>query len=179
MDSRGARILVIGNAGGGKSVLARKLAARRGLPYREIDAIVWQPGWIAAPQDEYDAAHAALIAEESWVLDGLGWTHSLPERFARATEIILVDMPVWMHFWLAAERQFQWAQGRLDHPVAGIAEMPTTRGMFESLWETHEEMVPEIRRLTDEAERAGKPVTRLGSVEELDAFSAALQSGIA
>jgi adenylate kinase family enzyme len=169
-----ARILVIGNAGGGKSVLARKLAAKRGLPYHEIDTIVWKPGWLMAPQEEYDAAHAALIAGENWVLDGLGWTHSLPERFARATEIVQIDMPIWMHFWLAAERQFQWAQGKLEHPVAGIAEMPTTRDMFESLWETDQEMVPVIRRLTDEAERAGKPVTRIGSVEALDAFAAAL-----
>jgi adenylate kinase family enzyme len=169
-----ARILVIGNAGGGKSVLARKLAAKRGLPYREIDAIVWKPRWVMGPQEEYDAAHAALIAEESWVLDGLGWIHSLPARFARATEIILIDMPIWMHFWLAAERQFQWAQGKLEHPVAGITEMPTTRDMFQSLWETDQEMVPEIRRLTDAAERDGKTVTRIASVEALDAFTAAL-----
>jgi adenylate kinase family enzyme len=169
-----ARILVIGNAGGGKSVLARKLAAKRGLPYHEVDTIVWKPGWVMAPQAEYDAAHAGLIAQESWVLDGLGWTHSLPERFDRATEIILIDMPIWMHFWLAAERQFQWAQGKLENPVAGIAEMPTTRGMFQSLWETDQEMVPEIRRLTDEAERHCKKVTRIGSVEALDAYAAAL-----
>ena len=163
-----ARILVIGNAGGGKSVLARKLAAKRGLPYHEIDTIVWRPGWAMAPQDEYDAAHVALIAEESWVLDGLGWTETLPARFDRATEIILIDMPIWMHFWLAAERQFQWAQGKLEHPVAGIAEMPSTRDMFQALWETDQEMAPVFRRLTDQAERNGKPVTRIASVEALN-----------
>jgi adenylate kinase family enzyme len=169
-----ARILIIGNAGGGKSVLARKLAAKRGLPYREVDTIVWKPGWEAFSQAEYEAAHAELIAEENWVIDGLGWTVSLPARFDRATEIILIDMPIWMHFWLAAERQFQWMQGKLENPVAGIAEMPTTRGMFEALWETDRDMMPEIRRLTDQAERNGKPVTRIASVEELDAFAANL-----
>jgi hypothetical protein len=169
-----ARILVIGNAGGGKSVLARKLAAKRGLPYRELDTIVWKPGWVMASQAEYDLAHAALIVDESWVLDGLGWTHSLPARFERATEIILVDMPIWMHFWLAAERQFQWAQGRLEHPPAGIPEMVTTRDMFRTLWECDQEMVPIIRRLADEAERDGKAVVRIGSVEELDSYAAAL-----
>jgi hypothetical protein len=169
-----ARILVIGNAGGGKSVLARKLAAKRGLPYRELDTIVWKPGWVMAAQAEYDLAHAALILEENWVLDGLGWTHSLPERFQRATEIILVDMPIWMHFWLAAERQFQWAQGKLTHPPAGIPEMVTTRDMFRTLWECDQEMVPVIRRLADEAERDGKTVIRIGSVEELDSYAAAL-----
>jgi adenylate kinase family enzyme len=169
-----ARILIIGNAGGGKSVLARKVAAKRGLPYREIDAITWKPGWEAFNQAEYEAAHAQLIAEESWVIDGLGWRESLPQRFARATEIILIDMPIWMHFWLAAERQIAWSQGRLENPVGGIAEMPSTRGMFEALWETDQEMAPVFRRLTDEAERAGKPVTRIRSVEELDAYAAAL-----
>lgn len=169
-----ARIIVIGNAGGGKSVLARKLAAKRGLPYREVDTIVWKPGWVMASQAEYDAGHAAMIAGEDWVLDGLGWVPSLLERFARATEIIVIDMPIWMHFWLAAERQFQWAQGKLAHPPGGIPEMVSTRDMFKALWETDQEMVPEIRRLADEAERAGKPVTRIASVEALDAFAASL-----
>jgi adenylate kinase family enzyme len=169
-----ARILIIGNAGGGKSVLARKLAKKRGLPYREIDAITWKPGWEAYSQAEYEAAHAKLIAEENWVIDGLGWTETLPERFDRATEVILIDMPIWMHFWLAAERQFQWMQGKLENPVGGIAEMPTTRGMFQALWETDQEMAPVFRRLTDEAERSGKPVTRITSVEELIAYSASL-----
>jgi adenylate kinase family enzyme len=169
-----ARILIIGNAGGGKSVLARKIAAKRGLPYREIDAITWKPGWEPTSQPEYEAAHAKLIAEENWVIDGLGWTETLPERFARATEIILIDMPIWMHFWLAAERQIQWALGKLENPVGGIAEMPTTRGMFEALWETDQEMAPVFRRLTDQAEREGKPVTRIASVEALDAFTASL-----
>jgi|AraplaMF_Col_mMF_1032025.scaffolds.fasta_scaffold00069_63 adenylate kinase family enzyme len=169
-----ARILIIGNAGGGKSVLARKIAAKRGLPYREIDTITWKPGWQPYSEGEYEAAHAKLIAEENWVLDGLGWTETLPERFARATEIILIDMPIWMHFWLAAERQFQWAQGKLENPVAGIAEMPPTRAMFQALWETDQEMAPVFRRLTDQAEREGKPVTRIASVEALDAFAAGL-----
>jgi adenylate kinase family enzyme len=32
------RVVIIGNSGGGKSVLPRKLARRRDLPYHEIDA---------------------------------------------------------------------------------------------------------------------------------------------
>jgi adenylate kinase family enzyme len=39
------RIAVIGNAGGGKSTLARALASRRRLPYVEIDALLWRGGW--------------------------------------------------------------------------------------------------------------------------------------
>jgi hypothetical protein len=35
-------------------------------------------------------------------------------------------------------------------------------------------MAPVFRRLTDQAEREGKPVTRIASVEALDAFAASL-----
>ena len=168
------RILIIGNAGGGKSVLARKLAAKRGLPYHEIDAIAWKPGWVWVPQAEYDAAHAKLIAQESWVLDGLGWTHSLPERFQRATEIVFIDMPLWMHFWLAAERQAAAAQGVVMHPPGGIAEPLPTKSLFRTIAEVDHDWMPEIRALVAAAERRGAIVTRLASVEEIDAFAAQL-----
>ena len=165
-----ARIVVIGNAGGGKSTLARRLAARRGLPYIEVDAFTWLPGWELVPDAGYRAAHERALAGDSWVLDGLGWLESIPARIARATEIILVDMPFWVHCWLAAERQIAWATGRLDHPVAGAAEMPSTKGMFESLYETERDWMPEIRRLVAEAEARGIPVRRITTYKELEAY---------
>lgn len=168
-----ARILVIGNAGGGKSTLARKLAASRGLRYFELDSIVWRANWEPVPQAIYEAEHARLIAGENWVIDGLGWSESLPARFARATEIILVDMPIWMHFWLAAERQWKWLQGDLEHGIAGIAEPPSTEGMFRTLWETDRDMMPAIRALTDAAAAEGKAVVRIDSVEALTNFGRA------
>src|SRR5690242_17103800 len=103
------RVVIIGNAGGGKSTLARKLAVRRGLPYVEIDAVLWLPGWRTASDDVFDAEHARIIADDRWVIDGLGRRASIPSRLARADEIIFIDMPLWMHFWLAAERQIAWA----------------------------------------------------------------------
>ncbi len=38
------RVAIIGNAGGGKSTMARKLAAARGLPYFAVDKFQWRPG---------------------------------------------------------------------------------------------------------------------------------------
>jgi adenylate kinase family enzyme len=38
------RIAVIGNSGGGKSVLARRLAFELQLPYVEVDSLLWLPG---------------------------------------------------------------------------------------------------------------------------------------
>ncbi len=165
---------MIGNAAGGKSTLARQLARRGALPLIEVDRLLWLPGWRLAPEADYAREHAAIVAQERWVIDGLGRQDSIAERLARSTEIILIDMPLWMHFWLAAERQIAWTQGRLDDPPAGAAEMPPTRELFRTMWEVDQTWLPEIRSMCAEAELEGKAVTRLASVDEIDAFVKAL-----
>jgi len=164
-----ARIAVIGNSGGGKSGLARTLAQRHGLPYVEIDAFLWQPGWQPAPVEAYGAAHARWLAEDRWVLDGLGRRESIPARLARATDIVLIDLPVWVHFQLAAERQIAWATGTLAHPPAGIAQMPPTGPLFETIWTVDRDWLPEIRTLVARAEDRGASITRIESLAMLDA----------
>jgi adenylate kinase family enzyme len=165
-----ARIVVIGNAAGGKSTLARRLARGRELPLFEVDRLLWQPGWQLAPEADYARGHAEIVAQDRWVIDGLGRQDSIAERLARSTEIILIDMPLWMHFWLAADRQIAWAQGRLDDPPAGAAEMPPTRELFRTMSEVDQDWLPDIRSMCAEAELEGKAVTQLGSVDEIDAF---------
>ena len=119
---------------------------------------------------DYARGHAAIIAQDRWVIDGLGRQDSIAERLARSTGIVLIDMPLWMHFWLAAERQIAWAQGRLDNPPAGAAEMPPTQDLFRTMAEVDRTWLPDIRSMCAEAELAGKAVTRLTSVDEIDAF---------
>jgi adenylate kinase family enzyme len=166
-----ARIVVIGNAAGGKSTLARRLAQRRELPLIEIDRLLWQPAWQLTPEPDYARGHAEIIARDAWVIDGLGRQDSIVERLARSTEIVLIDMPLWMHFWLAAERQIAWARGGLDDPPAGAAEMPPTRELFRTMSEVDQTWMPDIRSMCAEAELEGKAVTRLASVDETDAFT--------
>ncbi|MFZ2005424.1 MAG: AAA family ATPase [Stellaceae bacterium] len=165
-----ARIVVIGNAGGGKSTLARKLAKQRGLQHIEIDRLLWQDGWVLTPEDVYARQHREILEQDEWVVDGLGRQNSIAERIDRATEIILIDMPLWIHFWLAAERQVAWASGTLEHAPGGIAQMPPTKALFRTIWDVDRAWLPGIRTLCTEAAARGKIVTRLTSVDELDAF---------
>ncbi len=174
-----ARIVIIGNAGGGKSTLARAMAARRDLPLVEVDKLLWQPDWSEISDTDYEAQHAPLIASEKWMIEGLGKLATIRDRMLRATWIILIDMPIWMHFWLAAERQIAWAKGELEHPPAGNHTFITTRDMFETLWETEQEMMPTIRANVDEAEAAGIKVTRIASVDDLNAFTEAMTGNAA
>jgi hypothetical protein len=131
---------------------------------------MWQPEWQLTPVEIYNAEHARLIAEESWIIDGLGRLDSIPARLARATDIVLIDMPLWMHFWLAAERQIRWSAGGIENPPAGLTKMPRTEALFRTIWEVDQNWMPEIRRLVALEEQRGKRVFRLGSVAELDGF---------
>jgi adenylate kinase family enzyme len=164
------RAVVIGNSGGGKSTLARRLSAEWACPHFEIDGLLWRPGWQLTPIEVYHAEHARLIAEENWIIDGLGRLDSIPERLARATVIVVVDMPLWIHFWLAAERQIKSSAGAIEHPPAGLANMPSTEALFRTIWEVDQEWMPEIRQLVAMEEQRGKRVVRLGSIEDLDGF---------
>jgi adenylate kinase family enzyme len=148
--------------------LARALATRRGLPYIEIDALLWREGWQPAPAEEYEVEHGRLIAEPRWVIDGLGRLESLAARLARASEIVLIDLPLWMHFWLAAERQIAWAKGEIAHPPAGAKQMPPTEDLFRTIFKVDRDWMPEVRRLVTAAESSGRRVARICDVAALD-----------
>jgi len=94
-----------------------------------------------------------------------------PCSLGHATHIVLIDMSLWMHYWLAAERQIAWAVGSLEHSPGGLTKMPSTEALFQAIWDVEQSWMPEIRALCAEAEQQGKAVVRLASVEEIDAFS--------
>jgi adenylate kinase family enzyme len=168
------RAVILGNSGGGKSTLARRLASAWTCEHVEIDALLWQPGWQLTPADIYNARHMRLISGDHWIIDGLGRLDSIPERLARATDIVIIDMPLWVHFWLAAERQIKWSAGGLEHPPAGLTSMPPTEALFRTIWDVDQNWMPEIRRLATLEEHRGKRVFRLSSLSELDTFDLTL-----
>jgi hypothetical protein len=87
----------------------------------------------------------------------------------RASEIVLVDLPLWMHFWLAAERHLSWAAGRLDHPPAGMTA-PPLEGLFRAIAEVDRDWMPAMRRLVAAEEGRGKTVRRVAGIETLNGF---------
>lgn len=166
------RIAILGNTAGGKSTLARHLSKTRMLPHIEIDELYWRPDWSVVPSDIYERDHDSAIKEQSWIIDGGGDLASVSKRVDRATDLILLDFPIWVHFWRAAERQMAWANGTIQNPPGGGQDMPPTGRLFEIIWEVDRDWMPTLRRLCDEHEALGKNVFRLNTPDELDAFSA-------
>lgn len=93
------RIAIIASASGnGKTTLGRALAARMGVRFVELDALVHGPNWVETPDDELRALVAPIVAEPGWVIDG-SYQRKLGTLVLDAAEMIVwLDLP--MHVWL-------------------------------------------------------------------------------
>ena len=80
------KVAVFGNAGGGKSTLARRLSELTRLPLYPLDLIEFQVGGGKVPREQYLEAHAEILARDEWIIDGYGGTESAWERFAATLE---------------------------------------------------------------------------------------------
>ena len=139
------RVAIIGNAGGGKSTLARKLAAPHAFPYFSVDQIQWLPGWVAAPERDVAEKLDQVAAQDRWIIDGWGPWPSIHARLHAADTIIFVDLPIWMHFWLAAERQISAARGEArPDPIEGCDQLEVTERIFETIWRVHNNLKPRL-----------------------------------
>ena len=160
---------MIGNAGGGKSTMCGKICAVHGLPYFAIDRIQWKSGWTQTPVDEYTSAHESLISEDRWLLDGYGAWDSVLRRMDAADTIIVVDHPIWVHYWWATKRQVKSLFiGRPDGP-SGCPMWPVTLRLYKMMWWLHKFQRP---MLLSEAESRSneKRVIHIKSPSALSQF---------
>lgn len=163
------RIAVIGNAGGGKSTLSRKLSDLLKLPLYPIDQLQWRPGWQRAPERDFSSAHAKLLKEPRWIIDGWGGFDAIEERFCRSDTIVLVDYPLWRHYWWALKRQFMCLfRPRIDGPP-GCPMLPMTWSLLKMLWYIDRHAMPRLRSLV-KAYRDQKRVVEIHTLADLSSF---------
>jgi adenylate kinase family enzyme len=97
------RVSVVGSTGTGKTTFARELAAILDVPFTELDAIVWQPGWKMLAANEFLARASERVAEARWVIDGnYGGAGVRQLVWSRADTIIWLDyslLLIWRRLW--------------------------------------------------------------------------------
>ena len=145
------RVAIFGNAGGGKSTLARRLAEITGLPLHGVDRMRFRDGGGVVPEAEFLACHAALLREEAWIIDGFGGLGPAWERFAAADTLIHVDLPLALHAWWVTKRLLK---GAFVNPEGWPARSPVWRSSISSykvLWPCHRHLTPRYRALIREA----------------------------
>ena len=116
------RILILGNAGTGKSTLARRLGERLGIPVIHLDALSWQPGWQRLPHDVFRTRLAAAIAGGAWITDGNYALLTFDLRLASADLVIWVERPALYCIWRVFARAFKSYFSTKEHLAVGCPE---------------------------------------------------------
>ncbi len=90
----GRRICILGPSNSGKSTLAEAIARKCGLAVVHLDQLHHLPhtDWQPRPPGEFLALHDEAIRGDAWVMDG-NYSGCMPQRFRRATGVILLDIP--------------------------------------------------------------------------------------
>ena len=106
----GRRIHVLGNTGSGKTTLAARLAKVLDAAFVELDALNWEPGWVAVhdrdPQ-ELDRRFRAATRGERWVVAGSYMSHSQRCFWDRLEAVVWLDLPMPLLLWRILRRTWQ------------------------------------------------------------------------
>ena len=163
------RVAVFGNAGGGKSTLARQLAEITRLPLYVVDKLQFADGGAAVPPDEYLESHRSLLARESWITDGYGDNTTVWERLGAADTLIYVDLTLPLHYWRVTKRLLN---GLFADPEGWPEHSPlwsSTMSSYKAIPRCHQHVTPKYRQLVAEM-AASKRVAHLRSAREVAAF---------
>ena len=177
MSGRMKRVAIFGNAGGGKSTLARELAAITGLPLHVLDKIRYRPGGREVPYEEYLQAHATLVDSSEWIIDGYDFIKLAWERFEAADTLIHVDLPLAVHALWVTKRL---VKGLFVTPEGWPENSPMIRSSIQSyrvLWPCHSRLTPKYRSYVSEVAQR-KRVFHLRSRRELKQFLEAIRSEV-
>ena len=85
------RVLVVGMSGAGKTTAARRVGAKLGLPFHEMDALALGPNWSQPPGlvDEVKR----ITAEPAWIFDSWGYPAVRDIMWQSADTILWLDYP--------------------------------------------------------------------------------------
>ncbi len=143
------KIVIIGNAAGGKSKLSRKLGKLHQLPVTHVDSLQFLPGLALRPHQDTLKLLNEVLLQENWILDGYGPLDNLENRFQLADRIIFIDLPLWQHYWWLTKRQILNLWSRRSELPENCNELTWSHSkkMILTIWKTHRLMRPELLRI--------------------------------
>lgn len=167
------RISIVGSGGAGKSTFAHQLGSFLHLPVIHLDALYWQPHWVATPEDEWRESQQRLVQQDQWIIDG-NYTSTLDIRFAVADTIIFLDFPRLLCLYRAVKRRIQFAGKTRPDMAEGCPER-IDREFFLWIWNYPKNgRVRVLKKI--EQYREGRQVIILRSSQQAQQFLSAIKN---
>jgi hypothetical protein len=144
-----------------------------GVRYVELDALSWEPNWVAAPLPVLRERVAAAVADEAWVVDG-NYSSVRDLVWARADTIVWLDLPLRTVVRQVVVRTVRRLRSREVLWGTNRESLRMALGRDSIIWwaiSTHGRRRREYGVLL--ADPPGMSVIRLGSVGEIERWLAA------
>ncbi len=177
----GRRIAIIGTTGSGKTTLARELAKRLGAQHVELDALFWESGWRAAPNDTFRERVAAALRTPAWVSDGNYNSRIADLVWRRAETLIWLDLSfpvvfrrlVWRTMTRIVRKTELWNSNR----ETWRSQVLSRDSLFVWILKSHRRNAREWTALLADPQYAHLRVVRLGSPRAVRLFLASTPGG--
>jgi adenylate kinase family enzyme len=123
------RIFITGNAGSGKTTLAKALSKQLQLPYVGLDSIVWRPGWAKTPMSERNTQEKVVAADSAWIVDGVS------DIILEAADLVIfLDCPRHKCYWRVFWRNLPYLFRSRPGLPARCPEILIVRRLLKIIW---------------------------------------------
>ena len=148
------KISVIGNAASGKTYLSRQLSRHYQIIPTHVDSLQFDASLNMRPHQETRKALRAVLAEESWLIDGYGPLDDFQERLKNSDLIIFLDWPLWRNYWWGTKRLISLLWKKRPELPSGHNELRWghIRKFYQGLDKVHRLMRPELLRILSRPE---------------------------
>lgn len=144
---RPERIVILGNAGSGKSTLSRILGARFDYPVTHLDRLFWGPGWTKPVPEEFRTKVRQAINAPKWVSEGNYPRRTFDLRLPKADLIIWLNTPRIVCLFRVLIRSLR-NKKRPDMPVGCTEEINSEFISFlQYVWNFENSYRPQIEKL--------------------------------
>ncbi len=97
------KIIVIGNAGSGKTTFSKALAKKLNLPLMHLDKIFWCGKWHHISKENFDKILEEELKKDFWIIDG-NYNRTIPRRLKECDTVFYFDLPVISCLWNSTKR---------------------------------------------------------------------------
>lgn len=107
-----------------------------------LDSIQFRPGWKVIAEEEFRTIHTPILSSARWIIDGVAFPRTLPERLAAADTVIFLDYSIFRIYWWALKKEAKYAFRQRPEMPPECPEWAITWRLLKLIWVIHKKLRP-------------------------------------